>query len=639
MLVFLEAIKFNHDKTSQTTGAFNIRRNETRIVTVPEWQRDSCFDPRCSPVAYSISNLPKTITIQASFKCDDPTVTTIKVRAVDAHSGAPTNILGSIPEHDIPLVQGLSGYQNISLPDAKIAADGVGVEDVAWTWQFQTTAGWGDFETTRHRIYVVLRTPNEPWEPKSDDPSNIQVPWTEILEYACTWAGNAVSVDEAANQINQNVRDLENKLRVVYQPSPAFYSDPTFDATKFLDLLKGGKGKAYKLNCSDCATVVSAFANIVGCDLWQATMGWNFTTNPVVEIGRRSWNVREYNYHEVAWKWPCTENEEVFDACLQLDSDRHPSEEPHRPSQPSDLRFGKSNERLYRFRLAAPPDNQPDPSWPSPQLDSRQRRRIFPHPEGSLRVHPELLNLLMKFYGYEQWQFADKASPNLFIESFPLPGQRIVGFEMFPPQLIYTTNWPRTVHWVGKGSDQFDLIRIDGQVCSSPEEARYFLMQTLAQFQCPTLVRRDDLEIGDIAFVEEEQDAIVFAMGNVVTLVRNAGRTSLDFRRVAQAVDDALKSTPVSVGVKLEETPSFTVASMTVSVGQPVILQPIREQTAVSPVHKFFSESGSVIREGDNFIYQSQKSGPQTLTIFAIDQAGKTARQELVFDVKAPGGN
>lgn len=51
MTVVLEAIKFNHDPSSETTDALNIRKNKTQFVTVPEWQRGISVNLEDSPLA------------------------------------------------------------------------------------------------------------------------------------------------------------------------------------------------------------------------------------------------------------------------------------------------------------------------------------------------------------------------------------------------------------------------------------------------------------------------------------------------------------------------------------------------------------------------------------------------------------
>src|SRR5205085_7206929 len=84
MSVLLEAIQFNHDATSATHDAFNIRKNSTQFVHVPEWRRGISVNPEDAPAAYAIKETRgHTITIQAKFKRTVPSVQTCYVRALD----------------------------------------------------------------------------------------------------------------------------------------------------------------------------------------------------------------------------------------------------------------------------------------------------------------------------------------------------------------------------------------------------------------------------------------------------------------------------------------------------------------------------------------------------------------------------
>ncbi|MBI1926538.1 hypothetical protein HYR99_20130 [Candidatus Poribacteria bacterium] len=82
MSVVLEAIKLNHDPTSATTDALNIRRNASQFVAAPEWQRGISVNPEDSPAAYSIRETQgNTMTIQARFRRTDPNIQAAEVRA------------------------------------------------------------------------------------------------------------------------------------------------------------------------------------------------------------------------------------------------------------------------------------------------------------------------------------------------------------------------------------------------------------------------------------------------------------------------------------------------------------------------------------------------------------------------------
>ena len=82
-MIYLEEIAFNHDPTSATTDAINLRRNATDWVHVPEWRRGISITAEDSPAAYSIGQVAgHTVTIKASLSCTDPNVVTAEVRAV-----------------------------------------------------------------------------------------------------------------------------------------------------------------------------------------------------------------------------------------------------------------------------------------------------------------------------------------------------------------------------------------------------------------------------------------------------------------------------------------------------------------------------------------------------------------------------
>src|SRR6266851_4168247 len=75
----------------------------------------------------------------------------------------------------------------------------------------------------------------------------------------------------------------------------------------------------------------------IGSSVWQPACGW-----------------AAFNYHEVAWEAACTANDDVYDACLQVDGDGDPTTAPHVPLLAQDLRFGDPGDLVYRDRLATP---------------------------------------------------------------------------------------------------------------------------------------------------------------------------------------------------------------------------------------------------------------------------------------------
>jgi hypothetical protein len=229
---------------------------------------------------------------------------------------------------------------------------------------------------------VLLDLPTAPWQ---QAPGAMALPWTEVLDHACRWAAGATTVDGAAAAVTRAVYNL-GPATVRYDcpgGGATHYAYPAFDCTAWLDRLRGGLGNGIFLNCTDCATIVSTFANALGADLWQSRMASNFALNPILAIGSSIWEPAcrsagwlggAFSYHEVAWKGACDINDAVFDACLQVDGDADPTTAPHTALLPINVRFGNPGDGDYRDRLCTPagrPNCNPQPAT------SRTRRTVF----------------------------------------------------------------------------------------------------------------------------------------------------------------------------------------------------------------------------------------------------------------------
>jgi hypothetical protein len=394
MSIQLLAIKFNHDSAWATHDALNLRRNATAFVEVPEWRRGVCVNPEDAPAAYAAK--------QVQFRTTDPSCSHAEIRALDAAIDPPGpegcvgfllrllrsllrtlfgGVLGEVAPGTVPFAStGESTFESFTLRYSRLDWARVGTYTVQWRWQYRLSPAhpWTDFDLSNHRIYIIHDLPTAPWQQAPYALSNTQLPWTEVLDYACAWAFGAASAEEAACGVTRGIYGL-GPATVTYDcpgGGSSHYSWGTFDCTAFLERLRGGPGNGYFVNCSDCATFVSAFANILGCDLWQSRMGWGFALNPLLAIGSTVWQPAcgwaSFNYHEVAWTGGCDVDDRVYDACLQVDSDPDPTSPPHWPELPCGMRFGDPGDADYRDRLATPggaPACDPRPT-------TRQRRAV-----------------------------------------------------------------------------------------------------------------------------------------------------------------------------------------------------------------------------------------------------------------------
>ncbi len=397
MSVELETISFNHDPVGHATDGLAIRRNAAQSVTVPEWRRGVSNSPEDAPSAYSLADVKgKQVTIKASFKRTRNTERCVEVRALDMKGRKGClyaiieslgldrclrppqgSLLGSVRTRKVCFGKNnLSGDVEFTLIHHRLNTAGVERDITLWQWQYREGNGaWQNMGFTQHEVFAVLTVPTAPWQ-QGANLANTQLPWTDALRVACDWAQGATTADAAASRVTTGVYGL-GPATVVYDcpgGGSSHYSGGGFDLSAFLDLVGGGTGNGYYVNCSDCATFVSTFANLVGADLWQSRMGWGFQLNPLLAIGSTTWQTAcgwsGFSYHEIAWKGACTASEYIFDACLQVDVDADPKVAPHTGELPRNMRFGNAGDGDYRDRLS--PSGTCDP-----QPTSRARRAVY----------------------------------------------------------------------------------------------------------------------------------------------------------------------------------------------------------------------------------------------------------------------
>jgi hypothetical protein len=356
----LTGIKFNYGQSTGTVNALSIRQNFTTDVAVPEWVKGKTL-AKSSPVAYSITAVAgKIVTIQASFAADPGTPATVDVRADGG------GILGAIDPTTINLKGGVSApeFVTLSLTHHQIGPSGILKQDVQWDWFYKSTDGtWVPMGSSSHRVYVLLDTPFLPWlQPPTPPASVTQLPWVDALEQSCVWAGGKLNPLDAASAVTQAVN---SNLGLTYDVShgaskytQALGPSSWFLCTAFLAFInRQPEGKGNVVNCTDCATIVTSFANLLGCQLAAAVMAGpgGFLCNKIIAIGGGTvWNypfppANRFAYHEVAWTGAFKHGDQIFDACLQADHSDNPWDWtdpvlPHIPLLPANEIFTNRGE-------------------------------------------------------------------------------------------------------------------------------------------------------------------------------------------------------------------------------------------------------------------------------------------------------
>jgi len=660
MDVILEAIKFNHNPDSATTDAFNIRKNETEFVTVPEWRRGISINPEDSPAAYAICETRgNTITIQAKFKCTDVSIQSIEVRAVDGQinpSSPPKSglaqlamwlvrpflrlsmggLLGEVKQRRVFFCEGESKFETFELKNVRIWNSGVRVSDISWRWQFRLNSSdrWTDFAITEHRIYIVLSMPKAPWQQNPFLSSNTQLPWTDVLDYACRWAYRTRFSDDAATRVTRSVNnlgpdfvhfDMENSASSHYT-----LLDPLrFDCSDFLNLLRAeGNINGPKVNCTDCATILSSFANALGCDLGQSSMVADFRLNPHRRIGIPGWQEGDFIFHLVAWKGKGKEDDALFDACLEVDGDSDPAHAPHTALLPTKTLFGQLGEKEYRFRLVYAEDE--GKCYPV----GKPRRRIIGLKSygKDLEKNDAMLEFVKRCYGYATWPKPQASAEKVFIRGFFLREGELLNWQLKGIRDIELQNRSPMTQMILRSTkyQANSTLRVDAYECLSLEDASNVLFDLLAEFQL-SIAHEKHPDFGDALFAAPKDFAILFARANLVFLLRNIGTEAVSLRNIARSIDEYLIAKPEGEHKVMRR---FYFGEAKAMLRDTI---PIHEESA-SPFgrhcfYKFFSHDGEVSQQNGQLFYHPSQLGLQTLNVFAMDEYGSLLSQELHLSV------
>ncbi|MEF7612896.1 hypothetical protein V4F39_03165 [Aquincola sp. MAHUQ-54] len=394
MALVLTSVRLHHDADARH-GALALRIDATHPIEPPEWRLDAAGRVHSAPAAYARRDAAgQPLRLDATFERTGALPDEVEVRAIDfpASAWSAPNLLGDVSPQRVRLgAAARSGAVRFTLEGSRIGSRGVGRYAVHWRWQYRATpaAAWTDFAWTSHTVYLLLGVPTDPWQQAPEQGDDTQLPWAAVLDHACTWAAGATTPDAAAAAVTAQVYTL-GLLGVIRYGCPVWAMEMYarsfapwnhFDLTAWLERLAGGWGNGPYVNCTDCATAVSTFANALGCDLWQSRMGRylpQFETFPILAVGAAQWQIPcgiwpAFSFHEVAWTGACGDDDTVYDACLLLDVDAMPWLAPRQAVLPVAARFGRAGEGGYRDRLATPAGRLDC----VPRAAERRRRAVF----------------------------------------------------------------------------------------------------------------------------------------------------------------------------------------------------------------------------------------------------------------------
>jgi len=305
-----------------------------------------------------------TITFKATFhrSGDDPT--SFKVSASDSDAASAGSLGATSAPVDVVFPDPTTTSLTVDMPliDNRLWEAGVHVYDRILIW---TLAGSPPtvFAQSEHRVYVTLAAPQLPWGDSKNayvfggmarlNASTNPEVWTALLDWSCGWAKGATTVEAATSSITQRVNQA---TQFIYDNNRHFINDRDFalasngnisleccNVSNFLTALMSGVVHTVKINCVDCAAIVTSFATAIGCQVHAITINNKnqdgFPVNQLMLIGKEFWSLPNselgaitgfFGSHDVVVTGANTPvvipplTTEIFDACLQVDGGPDP---------------------------------------------------------------------------------------------------------------------------------------------------------------------------------------------------------------------------------------------------------------------------------------------------------------------------
>lgn len=506
----IRSIQFHREGQTPT---FPLRRNATlgSVIEPPEWQAGRLFEQQ-GGVAF-VAELVKagrkpTATVVFERKVIEQALTVTASAAAIRHGTAP--ILGDLAKQRVTFAAGESQARcQFELNSAHLNAVGTG--DVQWEWRLENGVGGLSMERTLHRVYVLLGEPQLPW---SSNPA--QLPWMDLLDLVCLkkWAGGTRRFQDAQNRITRRFNRMGDHGELVYEGAHSFFLHSPNGVTSLLqctDLLRElGDGLPTSVDCQDSATAVTAFCNVLGCNLsisriTPAKAGEVIVLEKSVRAVGSGPLPKTFGFHEVALLDKRFRRkgrpDMVWDGSLQVDvvlGRRTAIRVPSSISFPGYLRA-----------LTTTPVEQA-PKVPRSALVEMPGER-----------------------SEDSRSAADAASPFMIGSLFD--GFTIPGFERWDPPGAFGAS--TTSRWRGPSG----WILVQAQPAESFDVAKRLMDDFHPQVTTPLLKLNGSFQQ---ALLTESRDTLFFRRGNLVCRIsRYRSEAGLDVEKIARQLDNQLTLT------------------------------------------------------------------------------------------------
>lgn len=223
------------------------------------------------------------------------------------------------------------GEARVRMPSSPVPAVARVDHPVAWRFEAKDASGaWreipGAGSSVTVRLYGVLGNTQGTTAPN--------LPWVAVVDDA-TRAVNGAAAD-AAGVRSALVRHVYQELGLSYDRAQGAshytsyagtYAAAGFKLARFL-----GRDFGPIVNCSDCASILSTYANMIGADLSYTIITSSFSLHPILGIGASAFGSpfdsgrMAFTYHAVTSPDAAAT---IWDATLAVDGDADPATAPY----------------------------------------------------------------------------------------------------------------------------------------------------------------------------------------------------------------------------------------------------------------------------------------------------------------------
>jgi hypothetical protein len=243
------------------------------------------------------------------------------------------------------------------------------------------------------------------------------------------------------------------------------------------------------------------------------------------------------------------------------------------------------------------------------------------------------LKRLKDHMGFDAWCGRTNLKEALFVKNYFIGSKTIPTLQLHRQVPTSVEGIPHSIHsiWRSPDGDPEALLRYDVYECDSHLASHEFLVRYYGQFQSADVHRQDDIRVGDIAFMSQGGQALVFVRANLMIFLASAGHTYAPIVDIARCLDATLTDKPIiSAEVASRTVARLSVAQATLQKGEETPIQLEMERAVVQPhYYKYFCSTGEIFIKQGQLTYHATIEGNPLINAYVIEETGCTAHQQL----------